>query len=203
MRDATPLNDLVTIYTDGACLGNPGPGGYGAVLLHNGRRRELSGGYRLTTNNRMELTAAIAALDLLARPCAVTLYSDSRYVVQGITNGWAVRWRANGWMKNKTEPALNPDLWARLLTLCERHRVSLRWVRGHADNTENERCDTLATSAARQPGLPPDPPFEAAQPASRPSAQGETARSTKEGGSRRTPARPWRRRPVVARPRAS
>ena len=146
----------VTIYTDGACIGNPGPGGYGALLLHDGHRQELSGGFRRTTNNRMELMAAIVALEALQEPCDVTLYSDSQYVVKGMTLGWAKRWEAQGWRRSAQEMASNPDLWARLLRLCEKHRVQFQWVRGHAGNVENERVDRLAMQAALRPDLPAD-----------------------------------------------
>jgi ribonuclease HI len=146
----------VIIYTDGACLGNPGPGGYGAVLLYDRHRKELSGGFRLTTNNRMEITAAIVALDALKRSCRATLYTDSQYLVNAMTKGWVEKWRANGWMRNKREKALNPDLWKQLLALCRRHKVAFAWVRGHADNPENERCDLLAREAANGRNLPPD-----------------------------------------------
>jgi ribonuclease HI len=135
---------MVEIYTDGACSGNPGPGGYGAVLLYGNARKELSGGCASTTNNRMELTAAIVALEALREPCDVILFSDSRYLVDAITKGWAFKWRASGWMRTKKDPALNPDLWERLLELLDKHTVDLRWVRGHADNPENNRCDRLA-----------------------------------------------------------
>lgn len=146
----------VTIYTDGACIGNPGPGGYGAVLIYDGHRKELSGGYRRTTNNRMEMMAAIVALEALKGKCSVTLYSDSHYLVKAISKGWAQSWRANGWRRNKREKALNPDLWETLLQLCQYHDVQLRWVKGHADNPENTRCDELATEAASHTNLPPD-----------------------------------------------
>ena len=149
----------VTIHTDGACLGNPGPGGYGVILDYNGRRKELSGGYALTTNNRMELLAVILGLEALNRPCQVTLYSDSRYVVDAVNKGWAAKWRQNGWMRNKREAAVNPDLWERLLNLLEQHATEFRWVRGHSGDPDNERCDQLATSAARQSGLPADPGY--------------------------------------------
>ncbi|MBU0494583.1 MAG: ribonuclease HI [Chloroflexi bacterium] len=157
----------VVIYTDGACLGNPGPGGYGVVLLHGDgrgdRRKELSGGYRRTTNNRMELLAAIVGLQALNAPCAVTLHTDSRYLVDAVTKGWAKRWRANDWMRNKREPALNPDLWTQLLDLCAAprgHEVRFVWVRGHAGDPENERCDELAQQAARGRNLPADEGYE-------------------------------------------
>lgn len=138
----------VEIFTDGACSGNPGPGGYGAILRYGGREKELSEGFAKTTNNRMELLGAIAGLECLREKCAVTLYSDSQYLVNGIEKGWAKKWRANGWMRNAREPALNADLWERLLGLLERHEVRIIWVKGHAGHPENERCDHLATSAA-------------------------------------------------------
>lgn len=146
----------VVIYTDGACTGNPGPGGYGVVLLYNNHRKELSGGFRLTTNNRMEMMAAIVGLQALKTKCAVTIYSDSQYVVDAISKGWAQRWRANGWKRNKKDKAVNPDLWEQLLNLCEQHEVTFKWVRGHAGNVENERCDRLAVQAAQQKELPTD-----------------------------------------------
>jgi len=146
----------VTIYTDGACLGNPGPGGYCAILLYQGHRRELSGGYRKTTNNRMEIMAAIVGLEALKEKCNVTLYSDSEYLIKAMSRGWVQRWRAKGWKRNKREKALNPDLWERLLQLCEHHEVEFNWVRGHAGTPENIRCDELAEQAAQQPDLPAD-----------------------------------------------
>lgn len=146
----------VRIYTDGACLGNPGPGGYGAVLLYGTSRKELSGGFRLTTNNRMELMGAIVALQSLKTACEVTLFTDSQYVVNAMSKGWARRWRQQGWMRNKKEKAVNPDLWELLLTLCERHRVTFVWVRGHAGDPENERCDELSKEAASGRDLPAD-----------------------------------------------
>lgn len=154
----------VTIYTDGACLGNPGPGGYAAVLIYNAFRKELSAGLRRTTNNRMELMAAIAALELLKEPCEVTLYSDSRYLVENYTSGAARRWKARGWMRDRKTPALNTDLWERILELCSFHTVEMVWVQGHAGNTENEKCDRLSFRAARQPDLPPDAVYEAGNP---------------------------------------
>lgn len=150
----------VTIYTDGACTGNPGPGGYGVVLIYGEHRRELSGGYRLTTNNRMELMGPIEGLEALNQSCRVILHSDSQYVVEGIEKGWAKRWKSNGWMRKKRKQAVNPDLWGRLLDLCEKHEVEFRWVRGHAGNRENERCDQLAVQAAHEEDLPVDEGYE-------------------------------------------
>jgi ribonuclease HI len=140
----------VEIYTDGACSGNPGPGGWGAILVYRGHEKELSGGARSTTNNRMELTAAIEALSALKEPCSVVLTSDSRYLVDSVTKGWAVGWRARGWKLASKEPAQNVDLWERLLGLLEIHRVSLRWVRGHEGHPYNERCDRLAVAEAKK-----------------------------------------------------
>ena len=150
----------VTIYTDGACIGNPGPGGYGAVLKYGEHRRELSGGYRHTTNNRMELMGPIKSLGALRESCRVTLYSDSKYVVDAVDKGWAKRWQDNGWMRNKKEQAVNPDLWGQLLALCEHHDVEFLWVKGHAGNPQNERCDQLATEAAQRNDLPVDEGYE-------------------------------------------
>ena len=150
----------VTIHTDGACIGNPGRGGYGVVLQFGEQHKELSGGYRLTTNNRMELMGPIKALQTLEQSYSVILHSDSRYVVDAIEKGWVERWRAKGWMRNKKDRAVNPDLWERLLDLCSEHEVEFRWVRGHAGNRYNERCDRLATQAARQKGLPIDEGYE-------------------------------------------
>ncbi len=138
----------VKIYTDGGCLNNPGPGGFGAILLHRNHRKEISGGFRLTTNNRMEILAAIRGLDALKERCRVTIYSDSQYVVNAIEKGWALRWRSNGWRRNRTEKAVNPDLWEKLLDLCDRHEVRFQWIRGHAGTEENERADQLAKEAA-------------------------------------------------------
>ena len=146
----------VYIYTDGACIGNPGPGGYGIILLYQGHRRELSGGYRRTTNNRMEVMAAIIALESLKEKCRVTLYSDSEYLIKAMSRGWAKKWRAKGWKRTKGEKVLNPDLWERLLQLCEHHEVQFSWVKGHAGTVENARCDELAMQAAQQPNLPSD-----------------------------------------------
>ena len=134
----------VTLYTDGACSGNPGPGGWGAILEFNGVQKELSGGAEKTTNNRMELTAVIRGLEALKEPCTVELYSDSKYVIDALQKGWAKGWRARGWIKSDKKPALNPDLWQRLLELTEIHQVHCHWVKGHADNPKNNRCDQLA-----------------------------------------------------------
>jgi ribonuclease HI len=146
----------VTIFSDGACSGNPGPGGYGVILSCNGSRKELSGGFRRTTNNRMELMGVITGLETLKEKCCVTMVTDSRYVVDGIEKGWAKRWRANGWMRNSKEPAINPDLWERLLATVDKHVVTFSWVRGHNGHPENERCDELAVAAASAPDLPDD-----------------------------------------------
>ena len=138
----------VEIYTDGACRGNPGRGGWGAILVYGGAEKELSGGERETTNNRMELTAVISALRALREPCRVTLTSDSKYVIDAITKGWAVSWRAKGWRKADKSPALNVDLWETLLDLLEIHDVTFVWVHGHTGHPYNERCDVLATTFA-------------------------------------------------------
>ena len=140
----------VDLFTDGACSGNPGPGGWGAILRYNGVEKELSGGEANTTNNRMELSAVIFGLKALKAPCEVTLYSDSQYVCNALKLGWAKKWRANGWMRNKKDPALNPELWGELLDLVEKHQVEIIWVKGHAGHPENERCDRLAVAAAKQ-----------------------------------------------------
>lgn len=134
----------VKIFTDGACKGNPGPGGWGAILRYNDKEKELSGYEPDTTNNRMEITAVVRALEALKEPCEITLYSDSQYVCNAIEKGWAKKWQKNNWMRNKKEAALNPDLWEKLLTLLEKHTVKIVWVKGHAGHPENERCDKLA-----------------------------------------------------------
>jgi ribonuclease HI len=150
----------VTIYTDGGCVYNPGPGGYGVVLQHGDRRKELSKGFRRTTNNRMEIMAALAGLEALKRPCSVVIWSDSQYLVNAVEQGWAKRWQAHSWWRNRDERALNPDLWERLLGLCEIHRVRFRWLRGHAGHKENERCDQLAREAIRALDLNVDSVYE-------------------------------------------
>jgi len=140
----------VTLYTDGACSGNPGPGGWGAILEFNGIEKELSGGESSTTNNRMELTAVIAGLQALKEPCQVELYSDSKYVIDGLSKGWAESWQKNGWRKADKKPALNPDLWEILLALTQKHSLNYHWVKGHADNPKNNRCDELAVMESQK-----------------------------------------------------
>jgi len=150
----------VVIYTDGACTGNPGPGGFGAVMIYGSRRKEISGGFEMTTNNRMEIIAAIKALEALREPCMVRLYSDSRYLVDAVEKGWAERWKRNEWMRNEKENALNVDLWRKLLAFLDVHDVKFIWVKGHADNKENERCDELARGAIAAGGLDIDEGYE-------------------------------------------
>lgn len=153
----------VVIYTDGSSIGNPGPGGYGVVLLYDEQRQELSGGFRLTTNNRMELIACIVGLRALEKKSRVVLFSDSRYVVDSIAKGWVRAWKANRWMRTKKERAENADLWDELLQLIDRHEVAFVWVPGHAGVPENERCDQLSMRAASQKNLPVDEYFEKEQ----------------------------------------
>ncbi len=136
----------VEIFTDGACSGNPGPGGWGAVLRYNGKEKELSGGEKETTNNRMELTAVIEALKALKLPCNVSVTTDSKYVYESVSKGWVYKWKANGWRKPDKKPALNPDLWGELLNLLDIHNVTFNWVKGHNEHPENERCDKLAVA---------------------------------------------------------
>ena len=159
----TEPDATVCAFSDGAALGNPGPGGYGVVLKYKGAVKELYRGYRHTTNNRMELLGAIVALETLRRRSKVVLTTDSRYVVDGITEGWAEKWRANGWRRGKKAKARNSDLWARLLDVVSRHDVTLKWVRGHAGHAENERCDHLANQAARGFKLEVDEAYETTQ----------------------------------------
>ena len=140
----------VTLYTDGACSGNPGPGGWGAILEYAGTEKELSGGEAQTTNNRMELTAVIAGLSALKEPCIVELYSDSKYVIDGLSKGWAASWQKNGWKKADKKPALNPDLWEKLLELTTIHTLNYHWVKGHAENEKNNRCDQLAVEESKK-----------------------------------------------------
>ncbi len=155
--DTDPKPGEVTIYTDGGSINNPGPGGYGIVQIYGDERLEKNGGFRLTTNNRMELTAVIVALrELEYRDKHITVYTDSSYVVNGISKGWAKKWRKNGWIKSDKQPAVNPDLWSELLDLTEPLDIEFRWVRGHAGNPLNERCDELVGLSARQDNLPED-----------------------------------------------
>ena len=140
----------VEIYTDGACSGNPGPGGWGAILRYKDAEKELSGGEANTTNNRMELTAVIEALALLKEPCVVELYSDSKYVIDGLSKGWAKGWQKRGWIKADKKPALNPDLWEKLLALTDRHEMHYHWVKGHAENERNNRCDQMAVAESKK-----------------------------------------------------
>lgn len=150
----------VEIYTDGGCEPNPGKGGYGVVLLHPKKRAEASGGFRLTTNNRMEIFAAIKGLETLNQPCRVILYSDSQYLVKAVSEGWMASWKRKQWWHSKTERVPNRDLWERLAALCEKHEVEFRWLKGHAGTLENERCDQLSRAALRQPNLPTDEGYE-------------------------------------------
>lgn len=136
----------VTLYTDGACSGNPGPGGWSAILAYNGHELELSGGEAETTNNRMELTAVIRGLEKLREPCIVELYSDSKYVIDALEKGWALGWQKRGWIKSDKKPALNPDLWEILLRLTQKHELHYHWVKGHGDDPKNNRCDELAVA---------------------------------------------------------
>ena len=140
----------VTIYTDGACSGNPGPGGWGAILRYQNIERAISGGEASTTNNRMELTAVLRAFSLLREPCEVTLCSDSKYVMDGLSKGWAKSWKRNGWRKGDKKPALNPDLWDALLTVTAPHVIHYQWIRGHAGHPENERCDAMAVAESQK-----------------------------------------------------
>ena len=158
-RTLEPMKRVI-IHTDGACKGNPGPGGYAAVLVCGPHRKELSAGYRLTTNNRMELRAAIAALELLTEPCEVELHSDSKYVVQAITQRWLDGWQRRGWRTSDKQPVKNQDLWQLLQVAMAPHQIQWLWVKGHAGHAENERCDELANLAVVMKNLPGDPGFE-------------------------------------------
>ena len=146
----------VEIYTDGACSGNPGPGGYGVILKSGTQQREISAGFKKTTNNRMEMRAVIEGLRLLKEPCQVTVYSDSRYLVDAVQKGWARRWQKNTWYRNVREKALNTDLWTELLALLDEHQVKFHWVRGHDGHPENERCDQMAVQATNGENLQND-----------------------------------------------
>ena len=158
--DALLKAGKVLIYTDGSAIENPGPGGYGVVLRYQEHRKELSGGFRLTTNNRMELLACIEGLKALKHRCSVVLFSDSKYVVEGMAKGRAERWQANGWRLADDEEVKNADLWRELVELCGQHDVEFRWVRGHSGNRENQRCDQLAMAAAQGRGLVADTAYE-------------------------------------------
>ena len=140
----------VEMFTDGACSGNPGPGGYGVILKYKDNVKELYGGEHETTNNRMELTAVIIGLSVLKEPCSVTITTDSKYIVDAVTKGWAKKWKANNWIKSDKKKALNSDLWDKLLTLLDIHKVTFVWVKGHAGHPENERCDRLAVQGANE-----------------------------------------------------
>ena len=160
-RAMIPTQKQVTIYTDGACDPNPGgPGGYGVILIFGNTKKEISGGFRSTTNNRMEIFAALKGLELLKEPCNVTLYSDSKYLVDTMSLGWAQKWRSNNWWRNKKEKAVNPDLWEKLIGLCEMHSVEFVWVKGHVGDKYNERCDRLSVWALKQKDLPSDDGYE-------------------------------------------
>ncbi|MBU0493926.1 MAG: ribonuclease HI [Chloroflexi bacterium] len=172
-----PPPDEVTLYTDGSALRNPGPGGYGVVLRYKGHYKELSGGFRRTTNNRMELLACIEGLKILSRRCRVILYSDSKYVINGMTKGWVRRWQARDWTLLNGEPAKNVDLWQQLYDLCQRHDVEFRWVRGHSGDPDNERCDQLAVAAAQGRNLAVDAVYE---------AENRIGRSVHHGGTENT-----------------
>ncbi|MBN1408094.1 MAG: ribonuclease HI [Calditrichaceae bacterium] len=143
----------IQLFSDGACSGNPGPGGYGVILKYNEHEKEFSAGYKSTTNNRMEMMAIIVGLESLKETCQVDVYSDSKYIVDAVNQGWALKWEANNWKRNKKEMAKNIDLWVRLLDLLEKHEVTMTWVKGHAGHPENERCDKLAVAAAASPTL--------------------------------------------------
>ena len=149
----------VEIHTDGSCLGNPGPGGWAAVLRFGQHRKEISGGFAPTTNNRMEIIAVLRALVLLTEPCCVDLYTDSQYVSKAIRDGWLKGWIARGWITSAKKPVKNRDLWERMAELLERHQVSFHWLKGHAGHKENERCDELARTESAKRDLPPDPGF--------------------------------------------
>ena len=140
----------INIYTDGACSGNPGPGGWGAILEYNDNKKEISGGEANTTNNRMELTALISALELLKEPCEVVVTSDSKYVLDALSKGWAKSWQKNNWKRSNKQPALNPDLWEKLLVQEKRHKLSYVWIKGHAGHKQNERCDELAVMQSQK-----------------------------------------------------
>jgi ribonuclease HI len=150
----------VTIHTDGGCKGNPGPGGFGAVLVFGKHRKEISAGYRMTTNNRMELRAAIAALELLREPCDVTIHSDSKYLVDAVNKKWIAGWQKKNWINSQKQPVKNRDLWERLIAAMVPHKITFKWVKGHAGDAENERCDELANHAVKSTKLLVDDGFQ-------------------------------------------
>ncbi len=156
----------IEIYTDGACSGNPGPGGYGVILVYKNHRKEFSGGYRRTTNNRMELMALIAALTALKEPCILTIHTDSKYLMSAFQKNWISKWKSNGWKTSSKDDVQNQDLWKRLDALLHPHQFSFKWVKGHADNVENNRCDELAVAAARNGATRVDAEYEALRPRS-------------------------------------
>ncbi len=158
----------VEIYTDGACSGNPGPGGYGAILFYKGHRKEFSGGFRWTTNNRMELMSLIVALTALKEPCALTIHTDSKYLMNAFQKHWIIKWKSNGWKTSAKEDVQNQDLWKRLDDLLLPHRFAFNWVKGHADNVENNRCDALAVEATRSHTKGQDTDYEALNPLKKP-----------------------------------
>lgn len=181
-KDSVEKATHVTIYTDGAAEPNPGPGGYGVVLLHGKHRKELSGGFRLTTNNRMELLAVIVGLESLKKSCHVTVYSDSKYVVDSVQRGSVQKWKAKNWYRTSSEKAKNADLWERFLHAFEKHKVRFRWVKGHAGIAENERCDELAVAGAQSGTSHADVGYMAEIGNSKPElAESETARQSKPG----------------------
>ncbi|MBQ3226035.1 MAG: ribonuclease HI [Clostridia bacterium] len=155
-----PSLKTVELFTDGACSGNPGSGGYGTILRYKGKTKEFSGGFRLTTNNRMEILSVIVGLEALLEPCNVSVYSDSKYVVDAINEGWVYKWELKGWMRTPKDPALNVDLWERLLVLLDEHNVEFHWVKGHNGHAENERCDRLAVAASQGENLPEDEGYQ-------------------------------------------
>ncbi|WP_343219701.1 ribonuclease HI [Oceaniferula marina] len=155
------LMKQISIYTDGSSRGNPGPGGFGTLLVYNGHCKELSGGFAKTTNNRMEILAALKGIEALSEPCKITLYSDSKYLIDAMDKGWIHGWRKKGWSRGPNKPLKNADLWQRMSKAVQKHQISWQWVKGHAGHRENERCDALATAAADRKGNPPDPGFEA------------------------------------------
>jgi len=192
------LNHVV-IYTDGACDPNPGgPGGYGIVMTRSDKRKEISGGFRSTTNNRMEIYAAIKGLESLKMACKVTLYSDSKYLVNAMTEGWVQHWRENDWWRNKQEKAVNIDLWEKLLSLCEVHQIEFKWVRGHDGNSFNERCDYLSITALKQKNLPADEGFE-----NRSDDKGRKVKITNEGQPCRKCSTPVVKRTPRKKPKSS